>query len=367
MAHSLELDNFTYEQRAQRIIFGWGRLADIEDEADHLSARRIFMISERSTKPVADEIRQRLGDRIAGKIPEVRPHVPKEDVDAVGKQADAAGSDLVLTVGGGSATGLGKAIVLERAVPLMTVATTYAGSEVTPIYGITEAGRKRTGSDERVLPKTVIYDAQLTIPLSKRVTATSGMNAIAHCVEGLYAPNASPITTLLAEEGIRVLNEALPACLESPSDKAFRSGALYGAYLAGTVLAGTGMAIHHRICHVLGGTFGLAHGDVNAVVLPHAVAFNQPFVPEPIARIAQIIGTQTAASGLFELAQTLEAPTSLAELGMGTSDLERAASLVVDGDFYNPRPVAIDDVVQILEAAYDGRRPDDTRPEANPA
>lgn len=355
------IDAFTYEQCAQRIVFGWGRLDDIEAEADRFSSRRILLVSEGSTRPVADEVARRLGDRIAVRIVGVRPHVPKEDVDAASKRAAGAGVDLVLTVGGGSATGLGKAIVLQHAGELMSVATTYAGSEVTPIYGITEGGHKRTGRDRRVLPKTVLYDPQLTVSLPERVTASSGMNAIAHCVEALYAENASPVPSLLSAEAIRVLSTALRLSVAAPSDPEARSAALYGAYLAGTVLATTGMAIHHRICHVLGGSFGLGHGDVNAVVLPHAVAFNQSVVPEALARVAEILGSRTAASGLFDLARSLGAPASLAELGLDREVLKDAASLVAGAAGYNPRPVTIEDAVHILDAAYEGRRPDDER------
>ncbi len=279
-------------------------------------------------------------------------------MDHARSEARAADVDLVLTIGGGSATGIGKAIVLEHVVPLVAIPTTYAGSEVTPIYGITESRRKRTGRDDRVLPRTVIYDPQLTTSLPARATAATGMNAIAHCVEALYAESVGPVASTLAEEAIRVLHATLPLCIEHPEDKAARTGALYGAYLAGTVLATTGMAIHHRICHVLGGTFGLPHGDVNAVVLPHAVAFNEPTTRDAVTRVGKALGADAAAPALFDLSESLGAPTSLRELGMRESDLEEAASLVVDGDFYNPRPVDFGPVLQLLEAAFEGRRPE---------
>lgn len=319
----------------------------------------MLLVSTRSSKVVADEVRRRLRPRVVATIPEVRAHVPREDVDRARGEARAADVDLVLTLGGGSATGIGKAVVLEHAVPLVAIPTTYAGSEVTPIYGITESGRKRTGRDDRVLPRTVLYDPQLTTSLPARATAATGMNAIAHCVEALYAKNVSPVTSTLAEEAIRVLHAALPLCVEQPEDKAARTGALYGAYLAGTVLATTGTALHHRICHVLGGTFGgLSHGEVNAVVLPHAVAFNEPTAQEAIARVASALGVDVAPPALFDLSRLLGVPTSLRELGMKESDLEEAASLVVDGEFYNPRPVDFDQVLQLLEAAFEGRRPE---------
>lgn len=333
-------------------------MSDLPAEVDRFSARRVLLVSTHSAKPIVDDVLHHLGSRVVATIPETRAHTPRQDVDRARAEARASKVDLVLTLGGGSATGIGKAIVLEHPAPLVAIPTTYAGSEVTSIYGITESGRKRTGRDTRVLPRTVLYDPQLTTSLPARVTAATGMNAIAHCVEALYAENAGPMTGAMAQEAIRALHATLPACIENPEDKTARTGALYGAYLAGSVLATTGMAIHHRICHVLGGTFGLPHGDVNAVVLPHAVAFNEPTAQEAIELVAEALGADAAARALFDLSVSLGAPTSLRELGMKKSDLEQAASLVVDARFYNPRPVDFDQVLQILHAAFEGRRPE---------
>jgi maleylacetate reductase len=353
------VEDFVHEQLPQRIVFGWGRLGELSTEIDRLSGHRIMLVAERSTAKIAEEIRHRLGPVIVAIIPEARPHVPRAEVQEARVQAASDEIDVVVTVGGGSATGLGKAIVLEQGGSLVAVPTTYAGSEVTPIYGITEGGRKRTGNDRRVLPKTVLYDAQLTTTLPARVTASSGMNAIAHCVEALYSKPGSPIARTLAEEAIGTLREALPRCVEHPTDRTARSNALYGAYMAGSVLAATRMGIHHRICHVLGGSFGLPHGDANAVVLPHALAFNEPATTDAVASIARAMEVDAAAPGLFDFCASLGAPSSLEELGMGAADLERAAHLVMEDDFYNPRPVRVHHVAGILEAAFEGRRPNE--------
>ena len=351
------MDDFVHEQLPQRVVFGWGRLSDLSSEVDRLSGGRIMLIAERSTGSTAEQIRHHFGARLVATIPDARPHVPSAQVDAARAEAAFYDVDLVVTVGGGSATGLGKAIVLERGSSLLAIPTTYAGSEVTPVYGITDSRRKRTGSARRVLPTIVLYDPRLTTTLPARVTASSGMNAIAHCVEALYSNAGSPIASTLAEEAIRTLRWALPCCVDDPTDRAARSSALYAAYLAGSVLATTSMAIHHRICHVLGGSFGLAHGDVNAVVLPHALAFNEPAATDAVASIGGALEVDEAAPGLFDFSVSLGAPKSLRELGMGAADLESAALLVAEEEVHNPRPVNADDVLNILQAAYDGRRP----------
>jgi alcohol dehydrogenase class IV len=323
---------------------------------------KVLVVTDPATKPVADDVIADLGDRFAGVFTDIQLHVPAEAADQARQAAADAGADGVLTLGGGSTTGFGKVIVLEAGIPLIAVPTTYAGSEMTPIYGITADGLKRTNRDLRVLPKTVIYDPALTTTLPPAVTGPSGMNALAHCVEALYAKEENPITSLMAEEGIRALARGIPASVREPENLAARSDALYGAYLAGAALAVVGMALHHRICHVLGGTFGLAHGDVNAVILPHAARFNQPAAPEALDRVARALGVDDAAAGLFDLALSIGAPTSLAALGMKEADLVEAARLSADPPPWNPRPVEVDDMVSLLEDAFHGRRPAPGRP-----
>jgi maleylacetate reductase len=267
----------------------------------------------------------------------------------------------VLTVGGGSAIGLGKVIAVDRGIPVVAVPTTYSGSEMTPVYGITGT-RKRTVRDLRALPSVVVYDPELTVGLPRRVTASSGFNALAHCVEGFYAPGASPVVDLWAEEAIASLAEALPELADDPSDLGARSDALYGAYLAGATLAVAGTALHHKLCHVLGGSFGLDHGDVHAVLLPHVAAFNADVAPERLAAAAAALrGPRDAAQvgvRLHDLALRIGAPTSLAEIGMPAEGLAEAAALGVAavGDS-NPCPVDEVAVRRILDAAYEGRSP----------
>jgi alcohol dehydrogenase class IV len=265
--------------------------------------------------------------------------------------------DGTVAVGGGSTTGLGKAIALRTDLPQLVLPTTYAGSEMTDILGETEAGRKKTIRDRKVVPETIIYDVELTITLPVRLSVASGMNGLAHAVEGLYARDGNPILSLMAEEGIRALGSALPRISKSPGDRSARRLALYGAWLCGTVLAGTAMALHHKLCHVLGGSFDLPHAETHAVVLPHAVAYNAAAVPEAMSRVARALGVGSAPAGLFDLTRKTGAPVSLRELGMAETDLDRAADLAVADPYWNPRPIERDAIRQLLADAWYGRRP----------
>jgi len=237
------------------------------------------------------------------------------------------------------------------------VPTTYAGSEMTPIWGITEGGVKRTGRDPRVLPRTVIYDPALTLGLPPRIAGPSGINALAHCVEALYAPDASPIITLMAEEGIRALAAGLPAVAHNPGDIDARAQALYGAWLAGTALGAATLGLHHKLCHTLGGSFNLPHAEVHTVILPHAAAYNAAAAPAALARVAQAMGAADAPGAIFDLAVTLGAPTALRDIGMRAEDLDAAADLSIRNPYPNPAPVTRTGVRRLLEDAFYGRRP----------
>ena len=350
--------SFTFDALPGRVVFGAGSAERLPEEVDRLGASGVLVITDPATRPVADRLATALGARCTGIFADVQQHVPIEAARLARDAARESGADCAVTVGGGSTTGFGKAIALESDLRTIAVPTTYAGSEMTPIYGITSDGMKRTGRDVRVLPRVVIYDPALTVSLPPSVTGPSGMNAIAHCVEALYAKDANPITTLMAEEGIRALARGILGAVRDPGDLEARSEALYGAYLAGAALAVVGMAIHHRICHVLGGTYGLGHGEVNSVILPHAARFNQEAAGPALDRVAAALGVEDAATGLFDFARSIGAPTSLAELGMHPEDLDAAARLAAEDPPWNPRPVRASDVRAVLEAAYQGRRPE---------
>ena len=351
---------FTYDALPSRVVFGPGRRAELPAEVDRLGLEHVMLIADSNAKSTADELAALLGERVATRWHDVAQHVPTDLADAARAAANQAGIDGIVTVGGGSTTGLAKAIALVADAAIVAVPTTYAGSEMTPIYGLT-GEHKQTGRDLRVLPRAVLYDPELTLDLPVAVTAPSAFNAIAHCVEALYGPGANPITSLMAEDGIRAIATALSRAAREPRDLAARSDLLYGAYLAGAALAVVGMALHHKICHVLGGTFGLVHGDVNAVMLPHVVTYNATGAPEAIARVATALGAARAAGALFDLAASVDAPTSLAELGMPEEGLDLVAERTAAETTFNPTPVDISALRTLLDDAWHGRRPVATR------
>ena len=263
-----------------------------------------------------------------------------------------------MAIGGGSTTGLGKAIALDSGLPILAIPTTYAGSEMTPVFGLTENGLKRTGKDPRVLPKTVIYDPELTVSLPVEMSITSGMNAIAHAAEGLYAQDGNPVMSLMAEEGIRALAAGMKNIRHNPADLDARGDCLYGAWLCGTVLGNVGMALHHKLCHTLGGSFNLPHAQTHTIVLPHAIAYNQSAAPG-LSRICRALGVDhcSPAAALFDLSSSLGAPTRLKDLGLSEADLDRATDIALSNPYWNPRPIEAAAIRQLLQDAYDGVRP----------
>ncbi|MGY1625188.1 maleylacetate reductase [Geodermatophilus sp. SYSU D00965] len=353
---------FTYSALPMRVVFGAGSLAKLPEEVTALGLTRVLVLCSPEQEDTGKQVAGALGDRAAGVLPEARMHVPIEVATRARDLARELGADGCVAVGGGSAVGLGKAIALEHGLPVIAVPTTYAGSEMTPVWGLTEAGAKRTGRDLRVLPRSVVYDAELTLTLPAGLSATSGLNAIAHAVEGLYAPDATPIVSLMAEEGARALAAALPAVVADGSDLDARGEAQYGAWLCGAVLAATTMSLHHKLCHTLGGTLDLPHAQTHTVVLPHALAYNQPATPQAVAALSRALGgVPDPARELWELAGRLGAPRSLAELGMQEQDIGRIAELAVAGgagsSYRNPRPVTRDGVEALLRAAWAGEPP----------
>ena len=349
--------NFIYQARPARVIFGAGSLEHLEREVLELGAQRAIVLCTPEQRDLAQRIVERLGARAAGLYDRATMHVPIEIARDAQAFARSCHADCAIAIGGGSTIGLGKAIALESSLPILAIPTTYAGSEMTPIYGLTEGGLKRTGSDARVLPKTVIYDPALTVTLPVELSVTSGLNAIAHAAEGLYANNANPVMSLVAEEGIRALARGLPGVRRDPADLVARSDALYGAWLCGMVLGNVGMALHHKLCHTLGGSFNLPHAPTHTVVLPHALAYNAAHAPDAMQRIARAIGTNDAARGLYALALDNGAPVSLKAIGMQEADLDRAADLAAANPYWNPRPIARDGLRALLQDAFDGNLP----------
>lgn len=348
---------FVYDALAGRVVFANGAFDRVPDELRRLGVSRVLLIADRSGRAWADRLTGTLGANLIGRIDDVRVHVPIERAQAARTLARETLADAVVTIGGGSATGLGKAVALEYPVPILAVPTTYAGSEMTPIWGLTEGARKTTGRDQRVQPRTVVYDPVLTLSLPASVAGPSGMNALAHCAEALYADGASPITSLMAEHGIRVLASGLPRVVSAPEDLDARGDVLAGAYLAAAAFASAGSGIHHKICHVLGGAYDLPHAEMHTVILPHALALVAPSEPEAMTRIGAALGNPDVPAAVHDLAVTLGAPTSLVAIGMPRERLDEAAGLIVDAIPGTPKPVDIRAIRALLADAFEGRRP----------
>lgn len=354
------MSGFVFNGLPARVVFGAGTLGSVADELERLGASRALVLSTPGQRELAERVAGQLGKRAAAVHPHAVMHVPLASAERAREAAACCNADACVAIGGGSTIGLAKAIALTTGLPILAIPTTYAGSEMTPIYGLTDGGLKRTGRDPQVLPKTVIYDPELTFALPVAVSSASGINAIAHAVEALYAQDANPVVSLMAEQSIRALAAALPRIVANPTNRAARTDALYGAWLAGTCLGSVGMALHHKLCHTLGGSFDLPHAEVHSVVLPHAAHFNHAARPDALARVASALGAEDAVEAgpaLFRLAAALGLPTSLRELGLRHEQVDEAATIATRNPYYNPRPVDHAAVLGLLEAAYAGEPP----------
>lgn len=351
------MKSFVYNGQPSRVVFGAGSLSHLVREIEAMGAHKALVLCTPEQKDSARRVADLLGSRAAGMFDRAVMHVPIETAREAREVARQLGADCAVAIGGGSTTGLGKAIALDSGLPILAIPTTYAGSEMTPIYGITEAGLKKTGKDVRVLPHTVIYDPLLTLSLPVGMSVTSGINAIAHAAEGLYATDSNPIMDLMAEEGIAALGRALPAIKKRADDVDARAEALYGAWLCGTVLGNVGMALHHKLCHTLGGSFNLPHAETHTVVLPHALAYNAAAAPEAMQRIARALKASNGPQAVYDLAKHNGAPVALRALGMQEADLDKACDIALQNQYPNPRPLERVAIRQLLQDAFEGKRP----------
>ena len=349
-------ESFIYQSPPLRVRFGAGTLRHLGDEIAAIGGTRALILSTPFQKPDAEALATRIGPLAAGVFAEARMHTPVE-VTALALQAYAdSRADCIVSFGGGSTIGLGKAIAWRNDAPHLVVATTYAGSEVTDILGETEAQVKTTRRDPRIRPEAVIYDPELTLGLPVAMSVASGLNAIAHAVEGLYATDANPVTSLMAVEGIAALQRSLPIICRNPADLAARSDALYGSWLCGTVLGAVAMALHHKLCHTLGGALDLPHAETHAILLPHTMAFNAVAASKALEPAARLFGGDLG-GGLHDLAVSLGAPTALRDFGVSKTDMARVADLAVKNPYANPREVTRDGILALLMAAWAGTRP----------
>jgi len=348
------LKSFVYNGLPMRVVFGAGSVKQLGAELDRLGAKRALLLCTPGRAEDVNRIAR--GLPVAGVFNRVVMHTPLALAEEARRIASELKADCCIAIGGGSTIGFGKAIALTSGLPVIAVPTTYSGSEMTTIWGISKENSKQTGRDPKVLPKAVIYDPELTLDLPPAVSAASGMNAIAHCVEALYAHDGNPIVSLMAEEGIKALSGALPVVVANGANLEARSDALYGSWLAGCTISTTSVALHHKLCHVLGG-FGLPHAETHSIVLPHAMQYNRDAAPDAMRRVARAIEAVDAPRGVYELEMRLGLPMKLAEIGLKKDDLERAARIAADAPYPNPRKVEYAPVLELLQHAYEGRRP----------
>ncbi|NOW48889.1 alcohol dehydrogenase class IV [Novosphingobium sp. SG751A] len=346
---------FVHETAACHVRFGHGSLAALPDVLAGMNCQRgVLITTPRQGSALNGLGHGAEGRAVVGSIPLARMHTPVDVTEEALVEVRAFGADCLVALGGGSAIGLGKALALRTGLPQIAIPTTYAGSEMTPVLGQTENGRKTTLRNPIVQPKAVIYDVDLTLSMPADVSAASGMNAMAHAVEGLYARNANPLVRLMAQDAVRAMAAALPAIVADGQDREARAQALYAAWLCGIVLASAGMAIHHKLCHTLGGTFGLPHAQTHAVVLPHALAYNASHVPEAMDALACALNTDDPVAALHGLLRGLPIPQSLGALGMPHDGVARATALALEDAYWNPRPLEEAPLRALLEQAWQG-------------
>jgi maleylacetate reductase len=350
------MEGFVYTASPARVIFGSGTLAELPAEVERLGLRRALVLATPQQAGDAEGLAARLGARSAGIFAGAAMHTPVDVTLRAMAEVAEREVDGIVAVGGGSTTGLAKAIALRTDLPQIVAPTTYAGSEMTPILGETRDGVKTTQKSAKVLPEVVIYDVELTLSLPPALSAVSGLNAIAHAVEALYARDANPIVSLMAVEGITALARSLPRIMEDPQGREARSDALYGAWLCGLCLGSVGMALHHKLCHTLGGSFDTPHAETHAIMLPHTIAFNEQAAPDLLAPAAALFGGRLGA-GLWDFAEGLGAPMRLKDLGLSEVDLDRAADIATKTPYGNPRPIDRASIRAVLQNAWEGVRP----------
>ncbi|EFY98026.1 maleylacetate reductase [Metarhizium robertsii ARSEF 23] len=354
-----KMKEFEYNVLPSRVIFGSGSVKKLPAEIERLNVSRPLLLATPGKSNFSNQLSdiiQAAAITIAGTFPHAKAHTPTSVTEEATAFLASVAADCVVSIGGGSVVGLGKAVSIRTGVPHISIPTTYSGSEMTPILGETQNGKKTTRSDPRILPAVVIYDADFTMTLPPAICSTSGINAIAHAVEALYATNANPITSTLALEGIKALAAALPQIVRSPESKAPREEALYGAWLCGAVLGSSSMGLHHKLCHVLGGSFALPHAETHTVVLPHALSYNAPAIPEQMAKLATVFpgSNGDALRGLELLLQELGVPRALKDLGMEEGDIEKATEIAAGNQYPNPRPLEKQWIRELIRRAWAG-------------
>ena len=351
----MKLD-FKYRGSNSQIIFGSGAIEQTSQWIEHLSCNQAVVLSTKGREKQAQDLSDTIGKLSAGILPMAVMHTPVEVTKQALEKVLEKKADCLVAIGGGSATGLSKALAYRTKLPQIVIPTTYAGSEVTPNLGQTENKLKIALRCEQIIPNVVIYDPKLTLKLPINTSITSGFNAMAHAIEGLYAKDANPISSMLANEGLRALISALPNLKQNPTDVNARSEALYGAWSCGTVLGTVGMALHHKLCHVLGGSFDTPHAETHTILLPYTISYNAKTASNSLEKLQDLLDNSPG-TGLYEFAKKLNAPLALKEIGLSEQDLDSAAEIATENPYWNPRPITRDAIRQLLQDAWEGKRP----------
>jgi maleylacetate reductase len=340
-----------------RVVFGAGAERAVAGLLQELGARRVLLVAQVRHVTGAERIAEAFGAALTSLFITEVPQVPSEVADAAVARARAAGVDWVLAHGGGTPIGIAKAIALELPVSIAAVPTTYAGSERTNIWGVTREGRKLTGRDDRVRPRLVVYDPELTLSLDRTLSLDSLFNALAHSVEALYAEDATSTARRAAEDSIEPLVGGFVAIAKAPGDLAGRSLALRGAWLASTSLGGASMGLHHKLSHVLGGRLGAAHARTHAVLLPYTLAFNASSAPGAMNVLRRALGSDDPPGFLYDLRRQHGLPTSLGTFGLAAGALQSIADEALEMRYPNPRAVDRASLLALLDDALHDRRP----------
>jgi alcohol dehydrogenase class IV len=364
---------WTHTALAQQLVFGSGSVGRLPELVKLLGARKALLVTTegRLASPEGEQVVRLLGRSLASTFAEVQSHVPVPLVQQAVLQARRDGIDVVVSFGGGSCADLGKAVCffLEQeagmpgashidrpVIPHISVPTTYSGAELTPFFGMTDptTKQKQGAGGPTSAPVVAVYDPDLTASTPTRVRAETGMNALAHCVEAAYSPHRTPEAEAIALAGAHRIHAALPAVVADTSDMDALAAMLEGAALAGRCLLNAGMGVHHGLAQLVGGRTGIPHGLANAILLTHAVAFNEPAVPDAVARLAGALGATDAAAAVDGLREAVGLPGRLSEVGVAEDDLEAVARLSQANHNVarNPRPVSEDDALAILRAAW---------------
>lgn len=349
--------NFNFRGSDTHVVFGCGRIAEVGQWVEELGCKSALVLSTPNQEMDARKLVEKLETLAVDLFADATMHTPVEVTEKAMELVQSSKADCIVSFGGGSTTGLGKAIAYRTNMPQIAIPTTYAGSEATPILGQTEAGKKTTLRDRRVLPEVIIYDPELTVDLQTSLSIASGLNAMAHAAEALYAQDRNPVSKLMAIAGLLAFKTALPVIVRKPKDLEARSEALYGSWLCGSVLGTVGMALHHKICHTLGGSFDTPHAETHAIMLPYTMSFNAKAAKEELQPLAGLFGGSPG-GGIYDFNNVIGAPVSLQKLGLEKSDLDQVAEIATENPYWNPEPVNRDKIRKLLQDAWDGKRPE---------